>query len=103
MASFLPDDIADVPAFTNQPSWSQPEEAAELFNPIGFMDNNEEVRQSKNDDEAAKHVDNDEEVRQSKNDDDAAKHVAAEKESKAKKTKKRADYRSDPCCWCGDR
>ena len=84
MASFLPDDIADVPAFTNQPSWSQPEEAAELFNPIGFMDNNEEVRQSKNDD-------------------DAAKHVAAEKESKAKKTKKRADYRSDPCCWCGDR
>ena len=90
MASLLPDDMADVPAFTNQPSWSQPEEAADMFNPIDFMDNDEEVRQSKNDDEAAKYVDNDEEVRQSKDDDEAAKLVAAEKESKAKKTKNTA-------------
>ena len=77
LASILPNDIGDISAAANispssavnEPSLSQPEEAAEVFNPIDSMDTDEEVRQNKNDDESPKNV-------------------AAEKESKAKKTKK---------------
>jgi len=85
-SSFRPD-IEDGPDFVNQPansgvgnesSLSQPKEAAEVFNLIDYMDSDERAFY-----EAG--LRKREEVRQSKNDEEAVEHVATENESKTKK------------------